>query len=56
MLTTISTPNWMAISTFWMRSESTMPRALTQVMAMMKKEPSSTLAQSFGQRRPAPGT
>ena len=29
MLTMISTPNWMAISTFCTRSETTMPRALT---------------------------
>ena len=30
MLTMISTPNWMAISTFCTRSDTTMPRALTQ--------------------------
>ena len=30
MLTMISTPNWIAISTFCMRSDTTMPRALTQ--------------------------
>ena len=46
MLTTMSTPNWIAMSTFWMRSDSTMPRALISVMAMMKKQPSSTLAVS----------
>ncbi len=44
MLTMISTPNWIAIRMFWMRSDSTMPRALINVIAMMKNEPSSTLA------------
>jgi hypothetical protein len=40
----ISTPNCIAIMMFWMRSDTTMPRALTSDIAMMKKEPSSTLA------------
>jgi hypothetical protein len=44
MLTMISTPNCIAIMMFWMRSDTTMPRALTSDIAMMKKEPSSTLA------------
>jgi hypothetical protein len=47
MLTMMSTPNWTAINTFWMRSETTMPRALTNVIAMMKNEPSVTFAQRF---------
>ena len=47
MLTMISTPNWTAIRTFCIFSDTTTPRALTSVIAMMKKEPSSTLAQRF---------
>ena len=47
MLTMISTPNWIAMSTFWIRSDSTMPRALTSVMAMMKNDPNSTLDHTF---------
>ena len=45
MLTTINTPNWMAISTFCIRSDTTMPRALTSVIATMKNDPSSHLGQ-----------
>ncbi len=44
MLTMISTPNWTAMRTFCIFSDTATPRALTSVMAMMKKEPSSTLA------------
>ena len=47
MLATISTPNWMAIKTFCIFSDTTMPRADSSVIAMMKKEPSSTLANRF---------
>ena len=54
MLTMISTPNWMAISTFWTRSDTTMPRADSSVIAMMKKEPSSTFAVMFSARSSRP--
>ena len=37
-------PNWMNMSTDWMRSLMTMPRMLIHVITMMKKHPSATLA------------
>lgn len=38
-------PNWMNMSTDWMRSLMTMPRMLIHVITMMKKHPRATLAQ-----------
>ena len=54
MLTMISTPNWTAMRTFCIFSETATPRALTSVMATMKKEPRSTLAQRFSARSSRP--
>ena len=57
MLTTTSTPNWMVISTLCMRSDSTMPRALTSVMAMMKNDAEQDLSPHIlGERVDSPGT
>ena len=53
-LTTMSTPNWIAMSTFCTRSLTTIPRADSSVMAMMKKHPRPTVAGTLSARESSP--